>query len=216
MSGIELKKQPIIRMLKDSLPPIFEVAEAKALLSPYYRAPLKLLAALEEDHAVIRLKRGTYAFVDGFDPLAAASLLHGPSYVSFETALCHYGMVPERVHQILAVVDGRSAAFNTPEGQYVYRSQHRELFALGMTLEVRPHDTLAIANPEKALLDTLSSAKLQAAVSSPRQILEYVTDGLRIDVDVLARLSLKKIDTMAKLYRNHAPMRLAEALATLR
>ncbi len=211
-----MKKHLIISMLRGCLPPIFEVSEAKALLSPHYRAPLKILAALEEDHAVIRLKRGTYAFLDGFDPLAATSLLHGPSYVSFETALGHYGMVPERVHQILAVVDGRSATFNTPVAQYVYRSQHRELFALGMNLEVRTHDTLAIANREKALLDTLSSAKLQAAVSSPRQILEYVIDGLRVDEDALARLSLKKIDTMATLYRNHAPMRLAEALASLR
>lgn len=209
-----MNKSFIINMLKEILPPVFEAEDARTLLSSHYRAPLKVLSAMEQEHKVLRLKRGTYAFVDGFDPLAAASLLHGPSYVSFETALSYYGMIPERGEQILSVVDGRATSYHTSVAHYIYHSQHRALFARGMTLEVRAHDTLAIANPEKALLDTLSRAKLQAAPSSPSQILEYVIDGLRVDEDALARLSLKKIREMATLYRNHAPMKLAESLAS--
>ena len=87
--------------LANSLSKIFSVEEAKFFLQKRYKAPLKALSAMEKSGEILRLRRGLYAFSEGFNPLAAACKVHGPSYVSFETALAYYGLIPERVHQII-------------------------------------------------------------------------------------------------------------------
>lgn len=213
---IHVRLRDPTRALKSLLPPVFKVDDAIPILATQYKAPLKALHALERQGALWRLKRGTYAFAEGFDPLAAASVLYGPSYVSFETALSYYGMIPERVEAIISVVDGRPAQFSTTHGEFVYHSQSRPLFARGMGLEIKAgQQPVLIAIREKALLDTLALAKLPALQSTPEAILEYVIDGLRIDQDVLLKLSRKNLHLLAPLYRNHAPRKLDEAILSL-
>jgi predicted transcriptional regulator of viral defense system len=190
-----------------SLPPEFAVADANAWMRGRYRAPLKLLARLERLGAIVRLKRGLYAFAEGFDPLAAAAALHGPSYVSFETALAFYGMIPERVSTILSVVDGRPATFVTPGGVFEYRAQRRDLYAMGMTLAFVKDRSVPIANREKALLDAIARARLKTAQATDAALLAFVAQGLRIDDGSLAVLSRRKLRLMSRLYRSAAPAR---------
>jgi hypothetical protein len=195
------------------LPPVFSAEDAKSILAIYYKAPLKALSALEGRGLLMRLRRNQYAFVHDFDPLQAANLVHSPSYVSFETALSFYGLIPERTEVVLSVVDGRPQTAHTPAGDFEYISQSRNLFALGMDLRINNGNSLAIASPEKALLDTLARAKLKTVTSTPAQILEYVVEGLRVDRDDVAKLSLKRMRRMAPLYRNLAPRKLVNARA---
>ncbi len=82
-----------------------------------------------------------------------------------------------------------------------------------MNLRIENGNSLAIASPEKALLDTLARANLKTATCSPAQILDYVVRGLRIERSDIAKLSLKKMRAMAPLYRNLAPRKLVIALA---
>lgn len=199
--------------MQENLPPEFQAAEAASWLESWgYRAPFKALEALEREGAIVRLKRGLYAFVEGFEPLAAAAKLHEPSYVSFETALAYYGLIPERVMTVLSVVDGRPATFDTSVGRYEFYSQSRPLFAAGMSL-VFIHDRVCpIANREKALLDTLARARLRAAKLKPAQVLQFVREGLRVDEAGIEALALDKLARMAPLYRNSAPRQFVQAL----
>jgi hypothetical protein len=119
--------------------------------------------------------------------------------------LSYYGLIPERVQQIISVVDGRPASFQTPWGDYLYHSQERALFSLGMGLIFLDDDPIPMAIPEKALLDTLANHKLQASSLSNKDVYDFAIEGLRIDADELKSLSLKKMKSMAFLYRNHAP-----------
>lgn len=198
--------------LRSKLPPTFSTKDAFQTLESTYSDPSALLVRMEKAGHLYRLRKGVYAFTKNFDPLTAAGVLHGPSYISFETALAYYGLIPERVEQIMSVVDGRPVTYNTPVGLFRYYSQCRSLYAAGVTLEIGEEHTLHIATKEKAVLDTLDRAKLKARMMSPEKVLEYVVDGLRIDYDQVKKLSRRKIKKMSSMYRNLGPRRLSDAL----
>jgi len=195
------------------LPCVFNTEDGVKALSPYYKAPLKALESLNEHGILMRLKRGHYAFVDTFDPLLAANLIYSPSYISFETALAHYGLIPERTELFMSVIDGRPTEIQTPAGNYSYISQSRMLFALGRDIEITPNRVLSIASREKALFDTLARANLKSALASPKDVLGYVVDGLRIDESELKKMVLVKLKKLAPFYRNLAPKKLLSALS---
>ena len=194
------------------LPPVFSAKDASRWLHQSYSAPHKLLESMVKSGHLFRLKRGVYAFQHHFDPLMAAQFLHSPSYLSFETALAYYGMIPERTHQIQSVADARPMRYRTCAGTYIYHAQRRDLFAEGMSIDLNGIFSLPIANPEKALLDTLWRAQLKARQMDNDAVWEYVVDGLRLEQSDLENLSLGKLQKMAPMYRNFAPRRFVEAL----
>ena len=203
-------------MINTEFPLVFSSEEGKDWLKGSYKAPLKALAAKERSGEIIRLRRGLYAFKEGLDPLKCAYRLHEPSYISFETALAYYGLIPERVEQVISVVDGRPAKYLAAATRFIYHSQSRPLFALGMGLTFIDGQAIPIAIPEKAVLDTLALVGLKARGLSTSDVLEYVVGSLRIDFEDLGRLSLPKMKKMAPLYRNLAPKMLTEELAKIR
>jgi len=158
------------------------------------------------------LRRGLYAQRNHFDRYQAASLIYAPSYISFETALEYYGLIPERVETIMSVVDGRPKVFHTPLGLYEYVSQSRTLFAMGMGMQFVNDKPILIATKEKAILDTLMRVKLQAKTLRPKDIVDYLLNNLRIDIEDIQKLSKVKLSKMAPYYRNHAPRKLVAYL----
>jgi hypothetical protein len=161
---------------------------------------------------ILRLRRGLYAFTDGFDPLKAAYRMHEPSYVSYQTALSYYNLIPERTEQVISVVDGRPASYLTASTRFRYHSQSRQLFAMGMSMVFIDTFPVPIATPEKALLDTLADTRLKAQKIEPSEILEFVVDGLRIEYEDLKQMSINKMKKIARLYRNHGPQKLVYEL----
>lgn len=203
-------------ILENLLPPEFTSKEAIDFIKIKYNSPEKFLENWVKSGILIRLKRGLYAFSDNFQKLPAAGSIHGPSYISFETALSVYGMIPERVETIMSVVDGRSMVQNTPKGRYEYYSQSRPLYSAGMTWRLESGRAFLIASKEKALLDTLERRKLKSQEISPGELLEFVIDGLRIDESELMKLSSKKLINIASFYRNLAPKNLVHELNRLK
>lgn len=102
-----------------------------------------------------QVKRGLYVFSDkkdALDPLGISFLLYEPSYVSLESALSFYGLIPELVPATTAVSTKTTRAFENQYGKFLYRHIKPELF-FGYT----PHEVFAgkylLAEPEKAVLD---------------------------------------------------------------
>ena len=58
------------------------------------------IAVEEKNNNLIKLKRGLYETNKDADPFTIANVLLSPSYISFETALAYYGMIPEMVYAI--------------------------------------------------------------------------------------------------------------------
>lgn len=105
-----------------------------------------------------QLRRGLYALAPPFqkvraDPFLVANRLVPGSYVSLQSALAHYGLIPEAVPVTTSVTSGRPGEWTTPLGTYACRHLRSELlFGFRRTLLAGGQEAL-LATPEKALLD---------------------------------------------------------------
>ena len=107
---------------------------------------------------VYQLRRGLYALAPPFQqnrphPFLIANQLVRPSYVSLQSALAYYGLIPEYVPVTTNVTSGRPQEFATPLGKYQFQRVKKERF-FAFNLENLGDDQDAyVAAPEKALLD---------------------------------------------------------------
>ena len=156
----------------------------KAELSVFSQ-PVQKIHALVADGTLLRIKRGLFCVAPEssgrpVDARQVANVLHGPSYVSFETVLSSCGLIPERVSETISAVTGRGRRYETPVGRFVYRTVPAATFALG----VRSVDGALVACPEKALCDYLET-RPNLRISSPRSLRAFLEDEVRLDFDAL-------------------------------
>jgi predicted transcriptional regulator of viral defense system len=109
---------------------------------------------------IVKLRRGLYVLPKtkrSFEPhpyLIANRLVTG-SYVSLETALRHYNLIPEHVAVITSLTTGRPGEWKNEFGRFIYRHiQPRYFFGIQYRLIVGGQ-YIYIAYPEKALLDLI-------------------------------------------------------------
>jgi predicted transcriptional regulator of viral defense system len=109
---------------------------------------------------VIKLKRGLYMLNQNDQTVRPsrfylANQLLWPSYVSLESALGYYGLIPEAVADITSVTTKKTSQFNNQIGRFVY--QHIKPGAFRGYRSYRDEDGLdcLIAEPEKAVADFL-------------------------------------------------------------
>lgn len=148
-----------------------------------YDAPHDKRSALVKSGELIRVKQGCFCVspkLSGveLDLSAIANQLYGPSYLSLETALAHYGVIPEAVMGMTSVVVGRSKRFSTPIGWFSYQTLPEVLFGIGVRTE---HGHL-IASPEKALCDYLFT-RPHLRITSPKSLASYLEEDVRFDFD---------------------------------
>ncbi len=105
-----------------------------------------------------KLRRGHYMFSDL--PLEERTLylmankLYGPSYISFESALSYYGLIPEGIYAMTSVSTKKTSDFKTPLALFSYRNIKPALF-FGYRLGQYRAQSYKIAEIEKVFLDYL-------------------------------------------------------------
>jgi predicted transcriptional regulator of viral defense system len=109
---------------------------------------------------VLRLRRGVYALGEPYrqkmaHPFTVANALKKASYVSLQSALAHYGMIPEYVPVTTSVTTGRPEELETPAGRFQFRHVAGRLFDGFSETEVSPGEFALLASPYKALVDLL-------------------------------------------------------------
>jgi predicted transcriptional regulator of viral defense system len=87
------------------------------------------------------------------EPFYIANNLKPASYVSLQSALAWYGMIPEYVPEVTSVTTGRPQVIETPIGRFSFRHIKREFFWGYKQAGLSPRQKGFIAQPEKALLD---------------------------------------------------------------
>ena len=107
---------------------------------------------------VIQLRRGVYALAEPYrrirpEPFLLANSLKAASYVSLQSALGYYGMIPEFVPLVTSVTTGRPEEVDTPEGRFLYRHIKTSWFFGYRQVELSSGQVAFVARPEKALLD---------------------------------------------------------------
>jgi len=108
---------------------------------------------------LVRLRRDVYEFVgqgaEGAAPdLYIANKLYGPSYVSLETALSFYSMIPDIAAGITSVTTRATRTFKNRQGSFFYRTCRGAAFT-GYYLLRYDGFKVCIADKEKALVDFL-------------------------------------------------------------
>ncbi len=106
---------------------------------------------------LLKLKNGLYAFARDANRMnkeEVACLLYEPAYVSLETALSHYGFIPEIVYATVCVTTRTNRTFDNYFGHFIYRHLKKELF-WGYASIGSQQGFYLLAEPEKALLDYL-------------------------------------------------------------
>lgn len=175
-----------------------------------YADPAKKLSCLERSGEIIRLKRGLYV-IDGSDfgfppsmPICS-NHIYGPSYVSLQWALSHYGLIPERVHAMTAVTVKRSREFSNKLGRFTYTQMSDDYFHIGIRSENSDGAAFLIATPEKALCDTIISDPYVPNLSVIA-LRRYLEEDLRLDMDELTEFRTEIISECAECGRKKSTL----------
>lgn len=122
------------------------------------------------------------------EPFLLANHIWGPSYVSLDSALSYYGLIPEMVFGITSVTIKNTKSFSTPAGIFSYVQQHPPYYSFGIRqLELSDTQYAMIASPEKAICDKIIVTS-GAILRSKKDVLDYLTENLRIDLVMLRTL----------------------------
>jgi hypothetical protein len=149
---------------------------------------------------VWRVHRGLYCLADKYrqskiNPLELAQRIHGPSYVSLETALSRHGWIPEGVQAITSVAWGRSRTFDTPVGRFTFTRVPQRSFLAGVRRMVEDGgDAYFLATPLKALADLVYVQRLDWRSAAP------VRESLRVEAESLAELTGADVDEVEAAY----------------
>ena len=167
----------------------FDTATLKSLLDDY-KSPNDKVAMMEKDGDLIRLKRGLFVVSPKIHnrPLSKeliANHIYGSSYVTLQTALSFYGLIPERVQTVCSMTTKRSRTFINSLGTFDFKSASMPYYSIGVRQEiVNDEYAFLIATPEKALCDMIiESSRLK--LQSVKAMRNYLEEDLRIDLTVI-------------------------------
>lgn len=173
-----------------------------------YAHPRDKISDLLKKGIIIRVKKGLYVFGDGarqrpYSTEILANLIYGPSYISLDYALQHYGFIPERVEGITSVTTGRSRRFSTPVGLFIYRMIPLRAFQLGMDrIEIGEGRAFLMATPEKALADKIYEDR-GTGLRTQKELDDYLERSLRIDLAALREMNPESLEAIAERYHSH-------------
>jgi len=164
-----------------------------------YRRPYDKINELTIQDRLIRVKRGVFVpgsrlSVQAPEKLLLANHLWGPSYVSSDSALSYWGLIPERVYEILSMTTNLAKSYKTPVGRFRYIRLPLPYYSFGIQrVELATNQMALIAGKEKALCDkivTTPGLKLR----SVKQTREYLMEDLRISKENLRELNTQLIN----------------------
>lgn len=168
-----------------------------------YKRPNDKISELIKSGEIISLKKGLYVNaakngVSATEPFLIANHLWGPSYISLESALSYWGLIPERVYETSSMTIKLSKKYKTSAGRYTYRTIPWPYYSFGIkSIELSESQTVLIASPEKALCDKIITTS-RLVLRGTSQTLKFLTDDLRIEHESLQKLDLKAMRSWAK------------------
>jgi hypothetical protein len=177
-----ITKQVLLTMLKD------------------YKRPYDKLNELVKSKQLVLLKRGVY--ISGLaesknkpTPFLIANHLLGPSYVSLDSALSYWGLIPEAVYETTSVTIQKSKVFDTAVGKFSYTNVALPYYSFDIKQIIFTSTQVAmVASAEKALCDKIITTK-GVLLRSTINVSEFLLEDLRMDIYALKNLDVKKMET---------------------
>ncbi len=171
-----------------------------------YKRPNDKISELLKSKELLSIRRGLYIVGPKLDlpapePFLIANHLRGPSYVSLESALSYWNMIPERAYEISSVTIKTPKVYKTPVGRFSYQQLKLPYYSYGIkSIKYSSKQTTLIASPEKALCDKIVLTP-KINLRSVKQTKAFLLEDLRLDPEVLSTLDTEFI----KLWIKDAP-----------
>jgi hypothetical protein len=168
-----------------------------------YQSPNDKISELLKSKELISVRRGLYITGPAVDlptpePFLIANHLRGPSYVSLESALSYWNMIPERAYEISSVSIKTSKLYKTPVGRFSFQQLKIPYYSYGIkSIEYSPKQTMLVASAEKALCDKVVLTP-GIFLRSIKQTREFLMEDLRMDSEVLSTLDTKVMELWIK------------------
>ena len=189
--------------------PVFD--SAVLLAGPVNPADLRRqLSRWTKAGRLIQLRRGVYTLAPPYQkikphPFLIANRLLPASYVSLQSALDYYGLIPDVAHGVTSVTTRRPHRWQTPLGSFIFHHIKPAWLHGYRRLEVSPGQHAFVATPEKALLDL---AYLHPRADDPAFLQELRLQNLE-------RLDLAQLRALADWSAKPKLRRFAERVAAL-
>ena len=172
------------------------------LLKEYIR-PLDIMDVLVMKSLLVELKRGLYIpgpnlHIIPPEPFLIANHLYGPSYISMDTALSYWGLIPERVYEVTSITTNNSKKYETAVGKFSYRNMPLPYYSFGIKqVQLTKKQTVLMASKEKALCDKIIATPA-VLLRSVKQTLELLLGDFRLDKNALRNLETATISSWLK------------------
>ncbi|MDC0358879.1 hypothetical protein OAO01_08690, partial [Oligoflexia bacterium] len=127
--------------------------------------------------------------------LPLANIVYGPSYVSSQSLLSYYGLIPEAVKQITSVNTKKTKKFKTAFGVFQYRIIPFSAFGKGVVSIGTKSNNFIGATCEKALLDL-------CYLAHATDLFSYATESLRIEPEDLVNLDRSSLAELFPYYKS--------------
>lgn len=167
-SATYMKWIEIDNKLKASGFKVFSSREFQAVTKKNRVAAKFMLIRYAKKGLLSRLKRGLYISTNRTpSPWLIANQLYKPSYISLESALSYYGLIPESIFSVTSVTTKTTREFEAGDRLYLYRTIKRRAFGGYRSIEING-ESILIAEQEKALADYLYFVFLKRAPLNER------------------------------------------------
>lgn len=158
---------------------------------------------------IYQLRRGLYAVAPPYQrtrphPFAIANRLQRASYISMQSALAFYDLIPDTVNVAVSVTAGRPERLKTPLGIFEFRHIKPDLFKGYRMTDLHGQQAL-VATPEKALLDLVY-------LQPDGETKEYLRE---LRLQNLDRLNMDEIRKQAEAVDKPKLRRAVEVISTL-
>lgn len=182
------------------IPIDFSVLES---VYPKHKSVHNKICELEKSNRIIRLKKGLYVV----SPIESGKLLsielianhiYGPSYVSMESALRYYGLIPESVYTLRSITTKHSRNFKNSLGLFEYIQCADAYFPIGIRQEIKGDTVFLIATPEKSLCDLIAYTPL-LNLRSQKETAAYLEENLRLDMDAFYKMNIEIFEQCAEI-----------------
>jgi hypothetical protein len=157
-----------------------------SMLAAYSR-PYDKINKLVAQGYLVQLRKGLYLASEQLhaqlpEPFLIANQLYGPSYVSLDAALFHWGLIPERAVEITSVTPKPTKCFDTPLGLFSFTHLPMPYYSYGIQMvDLKPRQSVLLASPEKSLCDKITTTS-GVQLRSQKAVQAYLFEDLRMEL----------------------------------
>jgi len=192
----KLQSIEVAERLKDAGFIVFTPREFRLVFNVSEKSASMFILNNTKKGLFLKLRNNLYLLKDSRTPhYYIANKMYEPSYVSLETALSRYSIIPETVYAITSITTKSTREYNTPIGSFLYQRIKKQAYT-GYSLKEIDGWKAFIAEPEKALADHLYFVDLKKKMLNDRLNLQNIDKS--------------KLEAFAKLFNRPGMLTLIE------